>query len=244
MSYVQGQKLNNLAMLQSHFLVLVHNYFRSPGGCKWISSPKRWVLFDLDGRFLVCVLHVPKYCFLMQTHAIFTFKISKTESTAIYGLSSRNIYYLQNSLLFRRQVLQLCLTVYLRMQMELNNTNASCHSRSKFRKWTPIHKDWRTVWERLLQQSVYCRAVKSPLSQHPCTSFLCPSSVLPVVEHSLGCRSESPVPDFTWEYGKRPNIRLEIPRATHWSLVLRPGPTVCCVWSEVSEVISEAKGGF
>lgn len=71
-------------------------------------------------------------------------------------------------------------------------------------------------------------------SIHATPSFV-PSSVLPVVEHSLaggaGLRALFQIlfGNSGGPYGKRPNIRLGIPRATHWNLVLRPGPTVCCM---------------
>lgn len=48
------------------------------------------------------------------------------ESSVIYRSGVRDIYDEQNSLLFRRQDLQLCLTLCLRMQLELNGTNAFC----------------------------------------------------------------------------------------------------------------------
>lgn len=57
--------------------MLSHNYYGSPGGYKWIISIKRPILYDLDGKFLVCTLSIVSS---FRLHAILTFKLVRMKA--------------------------------------------------------------------------------------------------------------------------------------------------------------------
>lgn len=83
--------------------------------------------------------------------------------------------------------------------MELSDINASCQTEASSESELLFIKTKGQFWRGWCSSQCIAELLNHLFySIHATLSFI-PSSVLPVVEHSLAgeCRSESPVPDFS-----------------------------------------------